>query len=347
MVILICANFDVKLIAFDHTFHSMTKFGLLRYVPITILLILQWGAGVAHSASVPDTAKVGSYVISLHDINFHDKQYVVRFWVWMTYSNPNINFKNRVEVPNAKEMEVQDALTDTSDDGVCWVMMKLRCVMKQNWSVIDFPFDKQHLEIRIENSEFDTRSLVFVSDTVGAHYDPDVTVDGWSISHFATKTGVRSYPTNFGDATLKEAKSEYATYIISLDLKRNAWGLFMKLFVGMYIAFLIAFLSFNIDFEEVDPRFGLPVGGLFGSIGNKYIIDSVLPESSLFTLVDSLHALTFISIFVILAISVYSLRIFDSGDKARARRIDKRGRNLVLSIYVGTNLVLILIALFG
>ncbi len=310
-----------------------------------ILFILLFSFGISNAQQTPDTVKVGSYVISLHDINFHDKEYVIRFWVWMTYSNPDFDFSKRVEVPNAKETEVQDMMTDTTDEGKIWVLMKLKCTMKQNWRVQDFPFDRQTLDVTIENSEFDTRSLVFVADTAGAHFDPEMTVDGWTIENFDTKVKVSTYMTDFGDKSTGIPKSEYASYNISLELDRNAWGLYLKMFIGMYIAFLIAYISFYIDFEDVDPRFGLPVGGLFGSIGNKYIIDNMLPESSLFSLVDSLHAISFISIFVILAISVYSLHIFDSGDKERARRIDKRGRKVVMSVFLSLNLLLVIIAI--
>jgi hypothetical protein len=38
--------------------------------------------------------------------------------------------------------------------------------------------------------------------------------------------------------------------------------------------------------DGIDSRFGLSVGSLFAVIGNKYIIDSSLPESTSFTLVD-------------------------------------------------------------
>lgn len=310
-----------------------------------IFLFILFASTKTYANPLQDTVKVGSYVISLHDINFHDKEYVIRFWVWMSYRNPDLNFVNRIEVPSAKEMHMQDVMTDTTD-GVIWVLMKLKCTMKQNWSVQDFPFDKQKLEVNIENSEFDTRSLIFVADTTGSHFDPEMTVDGWSIQNFITKTKVNKYMTNFGDEKIGKPESDYSCYSISLDLDRNAWGLFLKMFIGMYIAFLIAFISFYIDFEDVDPRFGLPVGGLFGSIGNKYIIDNMLPESSSFSLVDSLHALTFISIFIILAISVYSLRIFDSGDKARARSIDKNGRNTLIALYVFINLTLIGLAIW-
>lgn len=332
--------------AFYHTFIPMKKIGYIRITTICLSFILIFIIQVSHAQQNPDTVRIGSYVISLHDFNFHDKEYVARFWVWMTYKDPDFDFAHRVEVPNAKDMTIQDVMSDTLDNGQIWVLMKLKCVMKQNWQVHNFPFDKQHLEVSIENSEFDTRKLVFELDTTGSHFDPHFTVDGWKIHDFKAHKRIAHYGTDFGDPTLNTDKSEYASYILSLDLSRNAWGLYLKMFIGMYISFLIAFISFNIDQSDSGPRFELPVGGLFGSVGNKYIIDTSLPESSHFTLVDSLHALTFVSIFIILAISVYSLRIYDMGLQEKARRIDKVGRNAVISVYVLVNAVLVLMAIF-
>ena len=323
----------------------MGKIGYNCVGKIVVFFALFLGFQTARSQSVPDTVEIGSYVISLHDLNFHDKEYDARFWVWMIYKNPEFDFAHRVEVPNAKDMEIQDIMTDTLPGNKIWVLMKLKCTMKQNWRVHNFPFDKQRLEINIENSEYDTRKLVFKVDTSGKHFDPKFVLDGWKISNFNTTAQNSRYETDFGDPTLGRDVSEYASYVISLELNRNAWGLFLKLFIGMYISFLIALISFNVDQGDSGPRFELPVGGLFGSIGNKYIIDTILPESSLFTLVDSLHALTFIGIFIILAISVYSLQVFDKGQKERARRIDRMGRNWILGTYFLANAVLIFVSI--
>ena len=60
----------------------------------------------------------------------------------------------------------------------------------------------------------------------------------------------------------------------------------------MYLAFLIAYTCFHIHTDSIDSRFGLSVGSLFAVIGNKYIVDSSLPDSTSFTLVDTLHGLT-------------------------------------------------------
>ena len=89
------------------------------------------------------------------------------------------------------------------------------------------------------------------------------------------------------------------------------------MFLGMYIAFLIAYICFYIHADGIDSRFGLSVGSLFAVIGNKYIIDSSLPESTSFTLVDTLHGLTLFFIFAVITSTAYSLKIVKEKKKKR------------------------------
>ena len=50
----------------------------------------------------------------------------------------------------------------------------MQCVMKDTWHIRDFPFDKQKLRLSIENSQYDSKSLIFVPDTLGENYDPTI-----------------------------------------------------------------------------------------------------------------------------------------------------------------------------
>jgi len=310
-----------------------------------VVLLFVCMAGLVFSkprSEAPDTVRVGTYIISVHDINFHEKEYTVRFWLWFLYDNANFDFSKQLDIPNAKAIEEPEIITD-SIDGKAWVIMKMKCTMKENWSVEDFPFDEQHLKIQIENTLFDNKHLVFVPDTAGSRYDSKEAIDGWRITNFAVKQNVNDYETGFGDAS--NNFQEFSTFTITMDIERNAWGLFMKIFVGMYIAFLIAIVSFTPQPSELEPRFGLPVGGLFAAVGNKYIIDSVLPESSSFTLVDTLHSMTFFAIFMTLVVSALSLKLHDYGKFDKALLVNRIGAWVVISVYLVGNIIAIVLAI--
>lgn len=288
----------------------------------------------------PDTVKVGAYIISVHDINFHNKEYTVRFWLWLLYDNLEFDFPTQIDIPNAKQIDKPEVIMDMVD-GKMWQLMKMKCVMKHNWRVGDFPFDKQQLVVHIENSIYDQNTLVFVPDEMGSTFDRELTLDGWRISNFEVNTNTHEYTTVFGDPSSDMLHSEYASFNIKLDIERDAWGLFMKIFIGMYIAFMISILSFTTKPSEMEPRFGLPVGGLFAAVGNKYIIDSLLPESSSFTLVDSLHATTFMAIFLTLLVSAVALYYSDRNRLDVSGKVNYWGSRIVVISYVVLNVVMI------
>jgi hypothetical protein len=288
----------------------------------------------------PDTVKVGIYITSIHDIDFKQKEYALNLWLWLKYRNKDFDFLQNLEVPQAKTVEKSFSTIDSSGDEM-YVQMKLQCVMKDTWRISNFPFDRQTLRFAIENSQFDSRSLVYVADTVGQHFDPRFTLRGWSVDSCIVSTGIKIYETGFGDETLAKPHTEYSTFRTRLSIKRDASGLFWKMFLGMYIAFLIAYVCFYIHADGMDSRFGLTVGSLFAVIGNKYIIDSSLPESTSFTLVDTLHGLTLFFIFATVTATAYSLLLVKKNKAQKAQKFDMIAAQVLLVIYVILNIYFI------
>jgi len=109
----------------------------------------------------------------------------------------------------------------------------------------------------------------------------------------------------------------------------------------MYVAFLIAYVCFYIHADNIDSRFGLSVGSLFAAIGNKYIIDSALPESNSFTLVDILHGLTLFFIFLVVTSSAWALYLVKKNKLGQANRFDMITAQVLLVLYIVLNIYFI------
>ena len=288
----------------------------------------------------PDTVSTGIYVTSIHDIDFIKQEYTVDFWLWLKYKTADFDFMQNLEVPQAKSVEKSFATVDTVN-GKIYILMKLQCVMKDSWKIVDFPFDKQTLRLSIENSQYDSKSFIFLPDTLGKHFDPRFTLQGWLIDSFNITTGIKPYETTFGDPSLTVPHTEYSSFRVRLIIHRNAIGLFWKLFIGMYVAFLIAYVCFYIHADSIDSRFSLSVGSLFAVIGNKYIVDSSLPESVTFTLVDMLHGITLFFILIFITATAWSLRLIKSGKIKQANRFDLITAQILLLIYIVLNVYFI------
>jgi len=286
----------------------------------------------------PDTVNVGIYVTSVHDVDFRQKEYSINLWLWLKYKRPEFDFMKNLEVPMAKTFEKSYATVDTLEDGRIYMLMKLQCVMKGTWKINDFPFDRQRLRFAIENSMYDASEMVFSCDTVGNHYGKFFLM-AWEKDSFNIRTEIKEYETAFGDPDLAKPHSEYSSYKVTIVVHRDSWELFFKLFIGMYISFLISLVCFYIHPDNMDSRLALSVGSLFAVIGNKYIIDSTLPESNTFTLVDTLHGLTLFYIFLVIASSVYTLKLIKvDNNEIKARRYNRITGRVLLLLYLILNI---------
>lgn len=315
----------------------------------SLLLILQFiccASSLFAQEKVPDTVKSGIYVTSIHDIDFKEKQYTVDFWLWLKYKNRSFDFVENLEIPQAKTVTKSFSTIDSTGKEV-YLLMKIQCLMKDSWSIDNFPFDHQILRLSIENSQFDSQSLIFVPDTLGKQYDPRFTLRGWNIDSLKVSAGTKVYETAFGDTSIKVPHTEYSNFKVRVGISRNAIGIFWKMFLGMYVAFFIAFMCFYIHSDSIDSRFGLSVGSLFAVIGNKYIIDGSLPETTTFTLVDTLHGMTLVFILAVIISTAYSLRLIKRDKLSSANRFDRISSITLLVAYIILNIFFITEAVTG
>lgn len=294
-------------------------------------------------AQVKDTAKIGVYLNSIYDINIEAKSFMVDFWMWVNYNDSNRKFENIIEIPNSKSAEFSHFVTEQTDKGV-WVTQKCKAEIMQNWDVSCFPFDKQKLSIEIEDSENDSSKMVYLADIVNSKIDSSFNSSEWVVDKFAIQTGVRTYNTTYGNPNL-EGSSSYPRVVAEITIRReNSWVMLAKMLTGAYVAFLISCLVFFVSSENQDSRFGLCVGGLFAAIGNKYIVESVVPSSNTNTLMDNAHNVTFTFILLIVLVIVISLYLYESGDERKRRlslRIDRIAFMAITLSYVLINFWLV------
>ncbi len=309
-------------------------------LPVAIALLSAFPTSLHAQA---DTVKIGAFISDIFDINLSDKSFSAQFWVWFNYKNEELKPLETLEVTNAKEVESSLDFVEPKN-GIFWAGKKVKAVVKKDWDIRKFPFDSQTMRIELEDSNSDIESLVYVADTENTKLDPEFVLPNWTIEHFALVAGTKKYATSYGDPALSGGSSEYPHAEIVLQVKRHSWGLFFSLFTGMYVAFFISSLVFLIDPIDVDPRFGLSVGGLFAAVGNKYIVDSILPQSTTFTLVDKLHIVTYVFLLLCIVLSVISLRLWKTDREKQSARFDRRAYRWIVSAYVLVNGLLIWMA---
>jgi hypothetical protein len=302
-----------------------------------------------------DTIRLGIYVTSIHDIEFKNQEYDINFWMWMDYDFKHTKtdtsvFKNvtellnSIEIPQAKSIEMKFVDTTSTPNHL---FTKVHATLKDNWNIANFPFDHQKLRIGIENALFDTNQIKIIVDTSSSFYDTSAaalkysrTIIGWKIHSFTSKNSFNDYYTRFGEPSTPNP-SAYSTAKFVIEIQRDSWTIFWKMLVCMYIAFFIAYVSFFVDTESIESRLGLSVGALFAVIGNKYIVEASMPESTTFTLVDSLHAITMFFVLLIITSNTLSLKFAKNNKPQISKRLDHYFSWTVIILYLIINFAFI------
>jgi hypothetical protein len=284
-----------------------------------------------------DVDTVRTYIHHISDLNFRDQEYKIELWLYLTSKDSlQESLANQIEVKDAKETKIT-FIPEWHDgkkiveDSYFRRLLKVKCTMIQKWDVDGFPFDTNRLDIIIYTIRPRERLLLHpftkkpnYSDDKHSTWDIE---NGWQCS----KDSVKINEIVFSD--IFDNKQYSALYYTIPIVRQGHWGLFFKLFVGMYVAFLVAFIAMFISVDEVEPRFGLPVGGLFAAIANKYIIEGLLPLSTEFNLIDKLHSTAIIFILIIIAYS--AVLLFLSKDKKSPELIrDTLMKNLPFRFYI-------------
>jgi len=278
----------------------------------------------ARAMSGNDTTQL--FIERISDIDFHEQQYEIAFWLKIHWKGAVTieAFKEQLQVWGAKKTDISVIELPGGRADSCCLRIKITCLMQQKWRLDGYPFDGQTLKIHIHNASLDTSQFSFgnlrnyypdslcsrICSSVDSPVKSNVILEnGWFLHGAFIKAGPMRFRPGSSGFTLR----------LFLD-RDHAWSIFFKLFIGMYVSFFVAWMAFFIEPAKVEPRFGLPLGALFAAIGNKYIVEGFLPQSPELSIVDLLHASTFIMILLVISLSAFLLRC---QERAEARSRDQ------------------------
>jgi hypothetical protein len=280
---------------------------------ILFLLVLFTKVQSKCQSTNPDTVVIGSYISSIHNIDIPNNCVEADIYLWCRY-NPQkkYSFDQQLEFNNCNSTILSGTGTVLELNQVRF-LTKAQIQSRQNFSLRNFPFDKQRLVFPIESNYYISQDLVFKTDDFNSGFDSNVglNLNGWLLDSHKVQSAISNYVTSFGSTDTKG--SSYARYEIIVDLSRkNPWLIFLKLILGAVISYSIAICSFWINPEDTEARLSLCMTGIFGAVGNKYITESIQPSLIELTLIDRLHNITFVVIFLIIILVIIISRLSNS-----------------------------------
>jgi hypothetical protein len=244
---------------------------------------------------------------------------------------------NMIELSNAKDYAFSHqtaTLVQSQGSSYWWAEQFCKASIYEKWHFNNYPFDKQRLVLKFENSAYDTSQVIMVNEQDSMTFKKDINLMGWNITGSRIHDTIVEYNSDFGDPN-GNGTSYYSRVVFLVQLERiEATAFFIKLCLGVFIAFLVAVIVFAISPNHIDSRFGLGIGALFAVAANKYVVDSNIPQSATNCLVDKVHEITFVYILLVLVASVISLVLHEKEKHPQRKAFDLWGALILLFSYI-------------
>lgn len=288
---------------------------------------------------------VGAFVNQIHEFSLKDDSFTVDFYLWFRWKNPNLKPYETFSVVDGRIDSKTEAIVKDLPDGSKHAYTRVVATITRFFDVHAYPLDNHQLAIIIEEENDESYAVRYVADTVNSAASPNILLPGWRFQRLSTEASEFTYRSNFGDTSLPTGdESKYARLTTAVAFTRTGMTFFVKLFFGLWACVLLALLAFFIRPTNVDPRFGVGVGALFGAIASQYVVASALPDSNVITLADKMHLVAFFFIILSVAQSTWALWLWENEKLDASRRLDGLFRWLAPVAYLATTVFITLTA---
>ncbi|ROP48061.1 hypothetical protein, partial [Streptomyces sp. PanSC9] len=237
------------------------------------------------------TCQVGAYVTDLYGLDVSPRTINADFWLWSVCPSADLDATRRLEFINATQVSQSDRSVEKVGDQY-WSQVKVSGTFRQQFHLSEYPFDKQDVQIQVEDSQLNAPS----SPTSPTGRTPATTTPSASTASRSVTSacGWSPTPTRRPSATPHQARqqSRYSQFVIELHLDRVDLAGFIRQAWPAYVAFLISLMSYFIWAPEfltvLAARLGILGASLF-SVVLSMRSTSLTGTQFGVTLVDQIH----------------------------------------------------------
>ena len=278
----------------------------------------------------PEIVVVGVYLNQVANIDIKANTFLADFYLWFRWSgelDPTLTF----EMPNAiepwsfsKEVVYKDASgapkPDVLPDGCKLQQLHVQGRFAHPFELGAYPLDRQHIGIRIEDSRYDDKSLLYQADP-DSKIDPAMQTPGFIVRSSGTEVKSHHYASTMGDPRIASLESSELRF--NVELGRPLVGYLSKTLIPIGFILLSTILIFFISQNYFEGRIGLAVTTLISAVALQLTTSADLPQIGYLVLIDKLYNLSYVIILFSMFESALGVKWHDAGREADAQRLDR------------------------
>jgi hypothetical protein len=306
----------------------LTKHNISHVIWLIVIFLFSFSVSAQIKKKTPLVLKSGIFIKNITP-NFKTSSFSAEFYWWFIFENDSIKtgmsnndimkmeFINGIDVePNAF---INEKMYETNPAPNTYFITGFhQGDFYFNPDFRMYPFDKQKMDIIIENGQFDSSQLVIVTDTSSyirskqnANFKTlsnEIIEKNNSRSFHIYKTEIYQsntvYNSDFGDTSL-DGNSSYSRLMYSVFIDRSILPYISKFVIPLMIILLLVYFVYFLPPEKIDTAAALTVTSLLSAIAFQSSINGDLPEIGYIIYVDKLFYTSYFLIAISMAISLW------------------------------------------
>ncbi len=263
--------------------------------------------------SAQSTVGVGVYVLNLGKFDIATGTSTADFYLHLKCSkqcDPNFEFMNG-----------RAASTDLITDEPKEKFYRIQANLNSPVDLRKFPFDRQQMQIILEDKLATTEELRYVPLKKQSGIDDSIAFTGWNIDGWEAEAKNHTY--GIYDET-------YSQYVFTINISRIALNSFLKTFLPMVFIILVVLSSFILDPDKITTRLGMVGSSLVASVMFHVSITNQIPPVGYLTFADKFMILTY---FVILGSFVVNILLLELQERKNTAFVEKIHRASEYSVF--------------
>jgi hypothetical protein len=299
--------------------------------------------------AAPTEVIVGVYLNDIQQLDLQTHSYVMDFYLWFRWQNPDVNPQATLEFMNPYQLwgHINTPLYEAPQDlpdGWKYTAIRYQGQFNSKLPLEKYPFDTQNLIMEFEDNSSGSGGLKFVPDKNPITINPELTLPGYLLGKPTLIVADKPYPTNFGDTRLTQLEP-YSHVTINVPVHRPWFTYAIKVILPIFLVAACAALVFWIHPSYVEGRIGMGITALLTLVALQLTSNSQLPEVDYLMMIDMLFIAAYFFVIASLAQAVRTCWDSQRGNDHSAVAKDRTAFKYLGSLYVVSSLAILLFSL--
>ena len=284
---------------------------------------------------------VGLYVDRVTAFSLVDSTWQPEFYIWFSSSTSDLEPGEKFQVHDGKIVS-RTLVKKLDESGRHYALYRVSALITQTFDISRFPRDAQTLMLTIDGTSTTDHPFAFVADKTAPALSSRVFIPGYAVDGVQSVVRPAQDEPTLGDRNAF-ARPPTSQLAVQITISHPTWRLFVQSFGPAYLAMGLAFLGFLL--RGASDRVWIGATALSMLLMNTRAIGALAPSTNARTLADTLSAIGYVSLTLLVLQSVLVTTFFGSKARRDAARIFDRSTILVLAaVYVIVNVGIVLAA---